>query len=78
MKVEWLNDERTRARITRGWFRKRCAEVYRHNGDIRWYFVVTDAFVGNALDYAMDVARMNSAWEQVVALPKAIATERKA
>lgn len=29
MKIQWLDDERTRAIVTRGWWRKRQAEVRR-------------------------------------------------
>lgn len=44
MKIEWMNDELTRVRITKGIFRRRRAELVRKAdkfyGD-RWYFVVS-------------------------------------
>lgn len=38
MKIEWLNDELTRAKIVRGWFRKRYAIVQYCNGCWRFEF----------------------------------------
>lgn len=61
MKIEWLNQEKTRALITKGWFRKRQAEVHQTIGG--WCFTANgadlDMFVGFALDKAQRKALIN-------------------
>lgn len=70
MKVEWLNDQRTKAQVTRGWFRKRSAEVYIDTYS-RWSFVQPDLWVSWWLARQLRKARCNSPWQPVAKLPAA-------
>jgi hypothetical protein len=78
MKIEWLNDRRTKALITRGWFRKRQAEVFLYCEGGHWYYTELGGYrVGPHLSYwlqlRLDSARKNgrSAWKPVSKLPSA-------
>jgi len=73
MKIEFTNEHRTTAIITRGWFRKERAEV--HLRGESWYFVVNNAYVGEKLTWYLDLARdrahQRSPWVRVVKMPRA-------
>lgn len=80
MKIEWLNDEKTRALVTKGWFRKRCAEVYKAS-DAWWRFRANEervsSFMGSRLDNERDRSRRIDPWRPVERMPTARLVERK-
>ena len=55
MRVLFLDDDLTRARLTKGWFRKLQTEVYRDHA--YWYYSKSEEFVGAWLDANLDSAR---------------------
>ena len=84
MKIEFLNEDCTRARITEGWFRKRSAIVYRINREYErgyWRFEKNnqEASTGwngtsdtrNKLEWARNRKTIPNPWEPVIPLPEA-------
>lgn len=56
MKIEWLNQERTLARLTRGLLTRRVACVIRKSWDV-WSFIATDEDTSSALRRRLERAR---------------------
>ena len=82
MKIEWLNDDCTEAYVTKGWFRKRRAHVYRDKDSYRWTFVtskrrVEQTFQGWISDRREKAMTTDREWQPVRALPPARLVERK-
>jgi hypothetical protein len=75
MKIEWLNDDKTEARVTKGWFRKRSAIVYIEVIGGYWRFRSNREQVGWWVDMGLDDARKKavqaSPWIPVEPLPRA-------
>jgi len=87
MKVEWLNDDMTHARVVIGWWRKHTAEVRRLSeeewqqqaGSLWWRFVPSDRPVdfsigrklGARRSRILEVRRRAEDWQPVGALPRA-------
>lgn len=72
MKVEWLNQEFTRAQLTKGWVIKKTAIVVERED--YWYFEETGQFFVHSL-WSLSMAerrerdRNKSPWRRVVPLP---------
>lgn len=88
MKIQWLNPDRTRAILTKGWFRKRWAEVYQSQTTFHWYYTTTNQRVDDSLacglwesrdgkrePRAVQPRRVNP-WQPVSTLPQARLVER--
>lgn len=76
MKVEWLNEELTRARITVGLFRRRSALVFFDSGC--WCFErdksqVVGMSIGRKLQQARVEWRVERCWERPLPRAKTIA-----
>lgn len=56
VKIEWLNDDYTRAAVTKGWFRKKVAIVYRELGQ-SWRHAGTEVNVSKAVENALYSAK---------------------
>ena len=72
MKIEWLNDDKTLARITKGWLWKKFADVRLTNG--MWRYTVNNAQLELWDHIHLDQARWKrpvNPWSRVVKLPKA-------
>ncbi len=81
MKIEWLNDEYTRANITVGWFRKRQAEVFLYCTGGHWYYVKyghNGPWLSLVMQWTLDRARekLRSAWQPVASMPVAKVVKR--
>lgn len=67
MKIEWKNEEMTEALITKGWFKKRSADVklgtrtiFHEEGDYSrrcFVFSLTDRYVGFWANLALETAK---------------------
>ncbi len=75
MKIEWLNSERTKARLTRGWFTRRSADVVfleAASGNYRWYYKdKTRCQYSDAIEDARDKANKDDQWRPVGQVPSA-------
>jgi hypothetical protein len=77
MKVEWLNDDLTEARLVRGWLRKRYALVHRARSDregdknLYWFYDDSGTHVGHDLEHWIDEQRKQGHWKPLTRLPKA-------
>jgi hypothetical protein len=90
VKVEWLNDQRTFARVSRGWFWwRRVAVLYRSktsNRDqdpIYWAYEISDRFTSARIDRFLERERnwYPADWRKVgdgAPLPAARILDRKA
>lgn len=66
MKIEFLNFNKTEARLIRGWLTKEIALVHR---DGTWYFTRTNTLCGDNIAGWIESKRIISPWEKVRALP---------
>ncbi len=86
MKIEWLNKERTKALLTRGWLRKRNALVHAqvvtrtgHYGNTykvhEWYYSDTGTGCSDGMDTKLNDARSDAIhrdpWRAVSDMPVA-------
>jgi hypothetical protein len=55
VKTRWLDDDYTKAAVTKGWFRRRVAIVHKVAG--YWYYAGTDVRVGYDVEDALQRAR---------------------
>lgn len=81
MKIEWLNEERTRALVTIGWFKKRQADVFLYCEGGHWYYVKhgrNGPWLPFLMQLSLDRARkkLRSAWQPVASVPVARVVRR--
>jgi len=74
VRIEWLNESRTRARLIKGWLRKKEAIVERRTW---WYFEGTEHKVAFWRDSWLDYAMQRPHWTPVRRLPEARLIERR-
>jgi hypothetical protein len=72
MKIEWLNDEMTEARLIRGWFRKQHATVkltpMRHVSGNYWAFAPSGDEVGDSIRRAIEHDKRCEEWRRKEAI----------
>lgn len=75
MKIEWLNEARTMAKVTRGLFRKRVAIVYRWDRTHGFWtfgsYAERDDNCSMWLEWRLNRARRRSHWTHQAQLPEA-------
>lgn len=68
MKIEWLNEERTKARLCAGWFRKRFTHVFKDAKSDNWGYQIDNQEVPVDLRNKLNKARR---WQPMAKLPEA-------
>jgi hypothetical protein len=87
MKIEWLNDDYTEARITKGWFRKRQAHVRRitreewaKQGSSKWFWRFVPSGNDTGLHEMMECCRaealVSDDWQPLSTIPQAKVVRR--